>query len=54
MKSGDFVNVHLESGCVIGKLISINEETATVTVEFGGGLIMSEIPKSKCTLWVSI
>lgn len=51
MKVGDFVDVHFEQGCVIGRLLS--DDGNTVTVLFGDG-ILEEIPKDVVTLWVAI
>ena len=54
MKKGDFVDVHFDSGCEIGKLVSDNGDT--VTVKLGtvrGTTVMSEVPKERVTLWVS-
>lgn len=51
MKIGDFVDVHFDFWCVIGKLIS--DEGDTVSVEFDNG-ICEGIPKEKCTLLVSV
>ena len=51
MKIGDFVDVHFDFGCLIGRLIS--DEGDTVSVEFDNG-ICEGIPKDKCTLWVSV
>ena len=50
MKTGDYVDVHFETGCQIGKFIS--DEGETVTVELGtifGKIIMSDIPKNIVT-----
>lgn len=44
MKIGEFCSVHLEDGCCIGRIISVNEET--VDVEFDNA-ILTEIPKDK-------
>ena len=51
MKVGDFVDVHFEQGCVIGRLLS--DDGDTVTVSFDNG-ILEGIPKGLCTLWVAI
>ena len=51
MKIGDFVDVHFDYGCVVGRLLS--DDGDTVTVEFDNG-ICEGIPKEKCNLWVSV
>jgi len=51
MKPGDFVDVHLEQGYVIGRLLS--DDGDTVTVSFDNG-ILEGIPKDVVTLWVAI
>lgn len=51
MKPGDFVDVRFEYGCVIGKLLS--DDGDTVTVSFDNG-ILEGIPKDVVTLWVAI
>ena len=53
MKVGDFVSVHFYGniGCRIGKLISDEGETVTVSI---GKAIVTEIPKDEVDLWVSV
>lgn len=52
MKIGDYVDVHLDEGCCIGKLISDDGET--VTVEFDNGIALTDIPKEIVSEWVSV
>ena len=55
MKTGDFVDVHFDAGCQIGRFVS--DDGDTVTVKLGtvlGDIIMSEIPKNKVTLWLEV
>lgn len=51
MKTGDFVAIHAEEGCFIGKLIS--EEGKSVTVSIGNNEFYN-VPRSIVTLWVSV
>ena len=52
MKKGDFVDVHFDSGCQIGKLISDNGNTMTVKLGTDRGTIITmDIPKERVTLW---
>lgn len=51
MKIGDYVDVHLDEGCCIGKLILDDGET--VTVEFDNG-ILTDIPKEIVNKWVCV
>ena len=52
MKKGDFVDVHFDSGCQIGKLISDNGNTMTVKLGTDRGtIIMMDIPKERITPW---
>lgn len=55
MKTGDFVDVHFETGCKIGRLVS--DEGDTVTVKLGtvlGDIVMTEIPKNIVTLYMEV
>lgn len=51
MKPGDFVAVHAPDGTVVGKLIS--DDGDTVTVSFNGKEFYN-IPKEIVTLYVSV
>lgn len=51
MKPGDFVDVHMEEGCAIGKVLEIRD--GVVDVEFDNG-ILTDIPRDVVTPWVSI
>ena len=51
MKPNDFVDVHFEDGCKIGRLLS--DEGNTVTVSFGNAIV-TDIPKELCSEWVSV
>lgn len=52
MEKGDFVDVHFDSGCEIGKLVSDNGDTMTVKLgTVRGKTVMSEIPKERVTPW---
>ena len=56
MKVGDFVSVHLEDGCCVGILESIDGDFVAVSFKMTNGdrAIMSEIPKKYCSLYVSV
>lgn len=49
MKQGDFVDVHMEDGCVIGKVLEIRD--GVMDVEFDNG-ILTDVPLEVVTLWV--
>lgn len=51
MKPGDFIDVHFEYGCLVGKMLS--DDGDTITAEFDNG-ICEGIPKKICTLWYAI
>lgn len=51
MKPNDFVDVHFEDGCKIGRLLS--DEGSTVTVSFGNAIV-TDVPKELCSEWVSV
>ena len=44
MKPGDFIDVHFEHSCLVGKMLSDDG------VEFDNAIIEG-IPKKICTLW---
>lgn len=48
MKPGDFIDVHFEHSCLVGKMLS--DDGDTITVEFDNAIIEG-IPKKICTLW---
>lgn len=51
MKPGDFIAIHTEDGCIIGRMILDDGEFVTADI---GGNIFEGIPKNICTLWVSV
>lgn len=51
MKPGDFIDVHFEHSCLVGKMLS--DDGDTITVEFDNGIIEG-IPKKICTLWIAV
>ena len=54
MEKGDFVAVHLDMGCQIGKFISSEGDTVTVNLCTAlGEIYMTGIPKERVTLYQS-
>ena len=51
MKQGDFVDVHLEQGCVIGKVLEVRD--GVVDVEFGNDILI-DVPFEIVTPWVTV
>lgn len=49
---GDYVEVHTEYGCLVGKFIS--DDGDTYTIEFDHGFLLHGVPKQKCDIWVKI
>ena len=56
MKNGDFVSVHFDSGCQIGRFISDEGDTVSVSLGTitGETIVMTDIPKQMVTLHVAI
>lgn len=51
MKRGDFVDVHLEEGCKIGKVLEVRN--GVVDVEFDNGILI-DVPLEIVTSWVTV
>ncbi len=51
MKQGDFVGVHLEQGCVIGKVREVRD--GVVDIEFDNGILI-DVPIEVVTPWVTV
>lgn len=56
MTTGDFVSVHTEDGCVIGRFISDDGDTVTVELnQIGiGAVCFYGIPKEIVTLYATV
>ena len=56
MKPGDFVTVHLDDGCQVGRLYSDDVETVSVTLGLvtGEEIVMYGIPKKLVTLYLAL
>ena len=51
MKHGDFVDVHMEEGCMIGKVLEVRD--GVVDVEFGNDILI-DVPLEVVTPWVTV
>lgn len=51
MKTGDFIAIYTEEGCLIGRLISDEGKSVTASI---GNKEFYDIPKNIVTPWVSV
>lgn len=56
MKPGDYVDVHFEEGCQIGRFVSDEGDTVSVLLGTATGeyITLSGIPKNMVALWMAV